>query len=52
MISYRYYAVLLVLILLAAGSTWGETHKTIMYGIAIAGLLGLMTLKVIEKRKD
>lgn len=57
MLTYGYYVVLLVLILLAAGSTWGETHKTIMYGIATAGLLGLVVLKALEKsqlknRKD
>ncbi len=51
MLTYGYYVVLLVLILLAAWSTWGETHKTIMYGIAIAGLLGLVVLKVLEKSR-
>ena len=51
MLTYGYYVVLLVLILLAAWSTWGETHKTIMYGIAIAGLLGLVGLKVLEKSR-
>ena len=49
MLSYGHYVVLLVLILLAAGNTWGEIDKTIMYGIAIAGLLGLVVLKAIEK---
>ena len=49
MLTYGYYVVLLVLILLAAGSTWGETHKTIMYGIAVAGLMGLIVLKIVEK---
>lgn len=51
MLTYGYYVVLLVLILLAAGSTWGETHKTIMYGIAIAGLIGLVILKALEKNQ-
>ena len=51
MVTYGYYVVVLVLILLAAGSTWGETHKTIMYGIAIAGLIGLVTLKALEKNQ-
>ena len=51
MVTYGYYVVVLVLILLAAGSTWGETHKTIMYGIAIAGLTGLVILKALEKNQ-
>ena len=51
MLTYGYYVVLLVLILLAAGSTWGETHKTIMYGIAVAGLMGLIVLKIVEKSR-
>ena len=49
--NYLYYIVLLIVILFAAASTWGELHKTILYGIAVVGILGLTAMKVMEDRK-
>ncbi|WP_186759663.1 hypothetical protein [Planococcus sp. CPCC 101016] len=49
--SYFPYILLLVLILISAVETWGETNKTILYGIAVAGLIGLTVMKAIEKRR-
>lgn len=48
--SYWSYSVLLFLIFLSTAETWGETHKTVMYGIAAAGLLGLVAMKALEER--
>lgn len=47
--SYFPYLLLFVLILFSAGETWGEPNKTILYGVAVAGLTGLIVMKAIEK---
>ena len=31
--------------------TWGETNKTIMYGIALISVIGLIIIKSTEKNK-
>ena len=50
----RYYLLfsllLLIMLMWAMVATWGETNKTIMYGTAMVGVIGLMTIKSTEKR--
>lgn len=50
--SYVSYGLLLALLLISIATTWGETNKTIMYSIAIASLIGLVTLKAVGNRTD
>ena len=52
----RYYLLfsllLLIMLMWAMVATWGETNKTIMYGTATVGVIGLMTIKSTEKKND
>lgn len=45
---YSLYILLMVIIFIAAISSWGDIRATIMYGIAIAGLAGLVLLQVLN----
>ena len=49
--SYLLYFLLLIIILIAIVDTWGETNKTIMYGIAIMSVVSLIIIKSKEKNK-
>ena len=47
--TYLIYIFLAIVITIAAIETWGETNKTIMYGIALISILALFVMKVREK---
>lgn len=49
--SYLFQFLLLIIILLALIDTWGETNNTIMYGIALISLIGLIIIKSKERNK-
>ena len=49
--SYLLSFLLLIIILIAMVDTWGETNKTIMYGIALISVIGLIIIKSTEKNK-
>lgn len=49
--SYLLYILLLIIILIAVIDSWGETNKTIMYGVAIASIIGLIVMKSTEKKE-
>ena len=51
--NYLLFSLLLLLMLMwALVDTWGETNKTIMYGTAMVGVVGLMIIKSTEKKND
>jgi len=49
--SLTAYFLLLIMIFILMVDTWGETNKTIMYGIALISVIGLMIIKSTEKNK-
>ena len=49
--SYLPSFLLLIIIFIAIVDTWGETNKTIMYGIALISVIGLIIIKSTEKNK-
>ena len=49
--SYLPSFLLLIIIFIAIVDTWGETNKTIMYGIALISAIGLIIIKSTEKNK-
>ena len=49
--SYLLSFLLLIIIFIAMVDTWGETNKTIMYGIALISAIGLIIIKSTEKNK-
>jgi len=49
--SYLAYFLLLIMIFIAMVDNWGETNKTIMYGIALISFIGLIIIKSTEKNK-
>lgn len=49
--SYLLSFLLLIIIFIAMVDTWGETNKTIMYGIALISVIGLIIIKSTEKNK-
>lgn len=50
--EYFLYILLLIIIIIAAVDSWGETSKTIMYGVAIVSILGLVFIKLKENKKN
>ncbi|WP_341202458.1 hypothetical protein [Planomicrobium okeanokoites] len=50
--TYLIYIFLMIAITIAAIDTWGETSKTIMYGIALVSTLALIAMKAGEKREN
>ncbi len=49
--NYLLYFLLLLIILIAMVDTWGETNKTIMYGVALISIVSLIIIKSTEKKK-
>lgn len=49
---YLTYIFLIIVITIAAIDTWGETNKTIMYGIALISTLALIVMKAREKSEN
>lgn len=49
--SYLIYIFLIIVITIAAIETWGETNKTIMYGIALISAIALIIIKTKEKKE-
>lgn len=47
--SYLLYIFLIIVITIAAIDTWGETNKTIMYGIALISAIALIIMKATNK---
>ncbi|WP_144788714.1 hypothetical protein [Lysinibacillus fusiformis] len=50
--SYLLYFLLLLIILIAMVDTWGESNKTIMYGVTLISIVSLIIIKSTEKRKE
>ena len=49
--SYLPYFLLLIMIFILMIYNWGETNKTIMYGIALTSFIGFIIIKSTEKNK-
>lgn len=49
--SYLIYIFLIIVITIAAIDTWGETNKTILYGIALISTIALIIMKATEKKE-
>jgi len=50
--KYLKYIFLIIVITMAAINTWGETSKTIMYGIAFISTLALIIMEVRKKSEN
>lgn len=48
--NYLLYFLLLIIIFIAMVDTWGETNKTIMYGVALISVVSLIILKINRKK--
>ncbi len=48
--NYLLYFLLLIIIFIAMVDTWGETNKTIMYGVALISVVSLIILKIKRKK--